>query len=88
MSSPQAGDEPTAAPWTTWPVGGRVVVRRRLAEGGYADVLGDLLARDEHGVVVRTRRGDVAVPAQDIALGKPVPPPPARRARRIPPAQH
>jgi hypothetical protein len=61
-----------------------VVVRRRLAAGGWTDVLGDLLAVSDDGVVVRTRRGDVAVPAAEIALGKPVPPAPARRAPRAP----
>ncbi len=69
-------------PWRTWPVGARVVVRRRLPEGGYTDVLGDLLAVDAEGVLVRTRRGDVHVPADAIALGKRVPPPPMPRLRR------
>lgn len=68
--------------WSTWPVGARVVVRRRLPEGGWSDVLGDLLAVDADGVVVRTRRGDVAVRGDDIALGKLVPPAPAPRRRR------
>lgn len=70
------------APWAAWPVGARVVVRRRLAEGGWTDVLGELLAVGPEGVVVRTRRGDVAVPARDIALGKVVPPAPPPRRRR------
>jgi hypothetical protein len=34
------------------------------------------------GVLVRTRRGPVRVAAADIALGKPVPPAPARRPPR------
>lgn len=65
-------------------MGVRVVVRRRLAEGGLSDVLGDLLATGTDGVRVRTRRGDVVVPAADIVLGKLVPPPPAPRRRRHP----
>lgn len=69
-------------PWASWPVGTRVVVRRRLPEGGFGDVLGEVLQTSEAGVVVRTRRGDVTVAAADIALGKPVPPPPPRRAPR------
>lgn len=69
-------------PWLEWPVGCRVVVRRRLPEGGYGDVLGDLVHADPGGVVVRTRRGDVAVAAADIALGKVVPPAPEPRPRR------
>ena len=68
-----------------WPVGARVVVRRRLAEGGYSDVLGDLLARSTDGVRVLTRRGEVSVAAADIAVGKRVPPaPPRRRPRPAP----
>ena len=71
-------------PWTTWPVGARVVVRRRLAEGGSSAVLGELLERDAAGVRVRTRSGDVQVPAEDIAVGKIVPPAPAPRRPRTP----
>lgn len=71
-------------PWTAWPVGARVVVRRRLPEGGFTDVLGELLATGEDGVRVATRRGEVAVPAAEIALGKVVPPAPPRRAPRPP----
>ena len=43
----------------------------------HTDVLGEVLAVDDDGVLVRTRRGDVRVPAADIVLGKLVPPPPA-----------
>ncbi|WP_149202263.1 hypothetical protein [Actinotalea subterranea] len=69
-------------PWTSWPVGARVVVRRRLADGRYSDVLGDLLATDAAGVRVRTRAGDVDVPGAEIAIGKLVPPAPPRRPPR------
>lgn len=71
------GHDGAHTPWTAWPVGVRVVVRRRLAGGGYTDVLGHLLATGPEGVRVRTRRGEVEVPAADIAVGKIVPPPPA-----------
>ncbi|EYR63870.1 hypothetical protein N866_17550 [Actinotalea ferrariae CF5-4] len=71
-----------SAPWTAWPPGVRVVVRRRLAEGGLSDVLGDLLETGPEGVRVRTRRGEVTVPAADIVLGKVVPPPPLPRHLR------
>jgi hypothetical protein len=67
-----------ARPWLDWPVGVRVVVRRRLPEGGYSDVLGDLLENTTDGVLVRTRHGDVRVPAAVIAVGKIVPPRPVR----------
>ncbi|GII99647.1 hypothetical protein CLV28_0217 [Sediminihabitans luteus] len=63
-------------PWLDWPVGSRVVVRRRTGEADapYADVLGTLLASDEDGVVVRRdpparARGPVSAvdPATDAA---------------------
>jgi hypothetical protein len=56
-------------------------------EPRYTDVLGDLLVVDATGVLVRTRQGDVHVPAADIALGKIVPPAPVRRPRAAPPGQ-
>ncbi|VTR78072.1 putative acetyltransferase [Cellulomonas hominis] len=81
-------DDPGApdAPWRAWHVGQRVVVRRRLPPGEpqpYTDVLGDLVAVDDAGVTVRTRRsGDVRVPGAEIAIGKLVPPAPERRRPR------
>lgn len=60
--------------WTTWPLGVRVVVRRRLPDGKYSDVLGELLETGPDGVRVRTRTGDVQVTADEIAIGKIVPP--------------
>ncbi len=60
-------------------VGARVVVRRRLPEGQYGDVLGELLAWSPE-VVVRDRQGAlVRFPLTDVVLGKRVPPPPVRR---------
>lgn len=68
--------------WTQWPVGARVVVRRRLPDGKFSDVLGELLATDDDGVRVRTRTGaEVTVTAAEIAVGKVVPPARPRRAR-------
>ncbi|MEN0129972.1 MAG: hypothetical protein AAGC49_11075 [Brevundimonas sp.] len=75
----------TPATWRSLPVGGRVVVRRLRDddpapdEPPFTDVLGDLLALDDDGVLIRTRRGDVHVPAADIVLSKQVPPAPPRR---------
>ncbi len=80
--APPLAPAPVAGGWLAWAVGTRVVVRRRLPEGGYGDVLGDLLEVGPDGVVVGTRRGPVRVAAADIALGKPVPPAPPRRAPR------
>jgi GNAT superfamily N-acetyltransferase len=63
-------------------VGQRVVLRRRLPGGRFADVLGDLVAWDRDGdglARVVTRHGEVAVALRDVVAGKPVPPPPQRR---------
>ncbi|WP_249382796.1 hypothetical protein [Actinotalea sp. K2] len=86
-------EQPTGRPaglgpppaWWTWAPGTRVVVRRRLPEGGFSDVLGDVLSSGAHGVRILTRTGEVDVPAGQIALGKPIPPPPPRRAPRSAP---
>lgn len=60
-------------------VGCRVMVRRRLPEGGYGDVLGTLESWDEE-VTVRDRHGVThAMPRADLVAGKRIPPPPARR---------
>ena len=60
-------------------VGARVMVRRRLSDGGYGDVLGELVAWSDE-VVVRDRHGVQHVMAQaDVIAGKRIPPPPARR---------
>jgi N-acetylglutamate synthase len=67
-------------------VGRRVVLRHALADGRATDVLGELMAWDDPSGFARvaTRHGEVAVPLENILLGKPVPPPPdqARRSRR------
>ncbi|MFC4554104.1 hypothetical protein [Georgenia faecalis] len=70
-----------ASGWESWSPGTRVVVRYRLAAGGFSDALGDLLEVGADGVVVATKRGTVRVAATDIVAGKPVPPAPARRPR-------
>lgn len=85
----------SAEVWRTWPPGTRVVVRRLRddlppgAVGGtlhggeppFTDVLGEVVHVDDDGLTVRTRRGDVRVPARDVVRAKTVPPPPPRRAR-------
>jgi hypothetical protein len=85
----------SAGEWRSWSPGVRVVVRRlrddlpepdpehpTLRVPRHTDVLGDLLAVDDDGVLVRTRHGDVRVPAADIVLTKLVPPAPDRRRHR------
>lgn len=66
-------------------VGSRVVVRHRLAEADpgtgatLTDVVGDLVESDAATLVVRTRRGVVAVPRSLVTALKEIPPTPSRR---------
>ena len=66
------------------PLGTRVVVRYRV-EGGLTDALGQLVAKDDGGCTVRTRRADVVIPLRLVVAAKAVPPPPPRRAPRTGP---
>ena len=60
-------------------VGARVVVRRRLADGGTGDLLGELVRWDAQ-VAVRDRTGVLhEVARADVVAAKRVPPAPARR---------
>lgn len=69
--APVGGAAGRRADWRTWQIGRRVVVRRHLAEGGYSDVVGELLTVGPQGVRIATRRhGEVDVPATDIAIGR------------------
>src|SRR3954453_20857305 len=63
--------------------GTRVVVRYRI-EGGFTDALGELVEAVPAGCVVRTRRGEVSIPMEQVVAAKQVPPPPARRPARQP----
>jgi hypothetical protein len=89
------GPAMSADAWRSWSPGDRVVVRRlrddlpqphadhpELHAPRHTDVLGELLEVDDGGVLVRTRRGDVRVPAADIVLSKLVPDAPAAPASR------
>ena len=62
--------------------GVRISLRRKLAEGGYGDVLGDLVSWTDGLVRVR-RRDDVVVEINeaDVVAAKRIPPPPVRRSR-------
>lgn len=84
MTATPGAHAPGPPPWLSWPIGARVVVRRRLAEGGFSDVLGAVLTCDDDGVRIDTRQGPVHVPAADIAVGKLIPPAPPRRGPRRP----
>ena len=78
---PPAAPEP---PWRSWETGTRVMIRRRLPDSAthlFSDVIGTIRRTDVTGVTLETRSGLVDVPAAEIALGKPVPPAPARRSR-------
>ncbi|WP_104166047.1 hypothetical protein [Arthrobacter sp. SX1312] len=65
----------------SFPLGTRVVVRRRV-DTGFTDSLGDLVAIDGTTCTVRTRRGDDVVRLADVTAARPVPPAPPRRAPR------
>ena len=58
--------------------GVRVSLRRSLPEGGYGDVLGQLLSWTDV-VRIETRHGLVEVPADTVVAAKKVPPAPERR---------
>jgi len=58
--------------------GVRVSLRRTLPDGGYGDVLGELISWTAV-VVVETRHGRVEVPAETVVAAKKVPPAPERR---------
>ena len=62
-------------------VGSRVVLRRRLPEGGLGDLLGELVRWDDTSVVVRGRDGvERETPRTDVVAAKTVPPAPERRS--------
>ena len=66
-------------------VGARVVVRRTLPEGGFGDLLGELVRWDDEVVEVLDRHGAPhRVQRADVVAAKPVPDPPARRRRSAP----
>jgi len=81
-SIPHMGTRQDSPPWLDWPLGSRVVVRRRLPGGGYSDVLGELVYRSAAAVEVLGHAGTERIEAAEIAVGKVVPPPPERRAYR------
>jgi hypothetical protein len=60
--------------------GVRVTIRRKLAEGGLGDVLGQLLSWTDGVLTVQRRDGtNVTIDEQDVVAAKRIPPPPARR---------
>jgi hypothetical protein len=64
----------------TGDAGMRIVLRRRLREGGLGDLLGVLESWGDGVVRLRDRHGTVhAVPEADVVAAKRVPPPPERR---------
>lgn len=63
---------------TTLPVGTRVVVRYRVADG-LTDALGYLRSIDKAQCTVETRTSSVMIDLADVQAAKPVPPPPPRR---------
>jgi hypothetical protein len=63
--------------------GMRISLRRRLADGGYGDVLGVLESWVDGLVTVRRGNGEtVEIAAGDVVATRRVPPPPQRRSAR------
>jgi hypothetical protein len=60
----------------TWPLGVRVTIRRRLPEGGFADMVGVLEAASLDHVLVRHRSGQLRrIDADSIAIAHLIPEP-------------
>ena len=84
MNNNTADQEPVAL-WLTWPVGQRVVVRRKLPSGSshlYTDLTGTVVKTDDRGVTLQTQSEQLTIPGEEIAIGKPIPPRPPRRRPR------
>lgn len=64
--------------------GDRVTVRYRISDpqAKFSDALGELVRLDPEQLLVRTRRGEVAVPLHTVVTIKQVPPAPPRRGPR------
>ncbi|MGG5261040.1 GNAT family N-acetyltransferase [Phycicoccus avicenniae] len=83
MQTPEGGP-PHRSPDVP-PVGTRVVVRHRLpvpdplSGATLTDVVGVLAHSDAEHLLVRTRRGEVAVPRASVTVVKELPPAPSRR---------
>ncbi len=67
---------PRPAPWMSWQVGERVVVRYQDDDGRPTEALGHLTEVAADHVCVATARGVAYVPASRMIVGKRVPPPP------------
>lgn len=59
--------------------GVRISLRRRLPEGGYGDVLGELLGWDSEVRVQRKDGSIVVIDPQTVVAAKRIPPAPERR---------
>lgn len=79
------GTEAVVARIAGFRAGERVVIRYLLPDGTAADALGEVVRADASTCVVRTRRGEVAVPVPAAVAAKRVPPAPQRRSP--PPAE-
>jgi hypothetical protein len=82
---PVSPEEPIRPEIAEWQVGQRVMVRVNLPDGDshlYTDILGYVSAKTSEFITLDTRAGERVIPVADIAIGKLIPPPPARRRPR------
>ena len=77
MNCPQnhPAGPPPALPWAQWRPGQRVVVRYTDEDGSTRDALGTLVENALDYVVIDARRGRVTVRADQMIVGRVVPPP-------------
>ena len=69
MDGSQRRGAPRPLPWLEWRVGERVTLLYR-EEGNLQEVVGELLQCGPHGVLIRSRRGDVSVHATQMVVGR------------------
>ncbi len=84
MNNPKPNDarEPISHPTSDWKMGERVMARVSLPQGSshlYTDLLGTIVELDAESITLHTRQGMRTIARSEIAIGKRIPPPPARR---------
>lgn len=84
---PEPAQTPIRSELATWELGQRVMLRVSLPEGQshlYTDVMGYIKELTADAITLETRTGIRTINVHDVAIGKIIPPPPARRTPRTP----